>query len=140
MLRVNRSTYYKHFSSPESPRAKEDKLIKTYIRTLHGKYKILVKFQINLLNLSPAISRISLIENLIRTNQTEFGLATSLTSKSVLNGSIFASLSTFFPERLSLGFFPTILMPNSLMFHSDRRGFFQIPQGYKAKRLYFSSL
>lgn len=39
MLNVNRSTYYKHFSSPESARAKEDKLIKTYILTLYGKYK-----------------------------------------------------------------------------------------------------
>ena len=39
VLNVNRSTYYKHFSSPESARAKEDKLIKTYILTLHGRYK-----------------------------------------------------------------------------------------------------
>ena len=39
MLRVNHSTYYKHFYSPESARAKEDKLIKTYILTLHGRYK-----------------------------------------------------------------------------------------------------
>ena len=39
MLKVNRSTYYKHFSSTESDRAKKDKLIKTYILTLHGRYK-----------------------------------------------------------------------------------------------------
>ena len=39
MLNVNRSTYYKHFSSAESTRAKEDRQIKTYILTLHGKYK-----------------------------------------------------------------------------------------------------
>ena len=39
MLKVNRSTYYKHFSSPESARAKQDRIIKTYILTLHGKYK-----------------------------------------------------------------------------------------------------
>ena len=39
MLKVNRSTYYKHFSASESARAKEDKLIKTYILTLHGRYK-----------------------------------------------------------------------------------------------------
>ena len=79
MLRVNR--YYKHFSSPESPSAKEDKLIKTYILTLQGKYKILVKFQINLLNLSPAISRIYSIANSIRTNQTEFGLKAEETNR-----------------------------------------------------------
>ena len=39
MLRVNRSTYYKHFSFHESARAKEDRQIKTYILTLHGRYK-----------------------------------------------------------------------------------------------------
>ena len=39
MLNVNRSTYYKHFSSHESARAKEDRQVKTYILTLHGKYK-----------------------------------------------------------------------------------------------------
>ena len=39
VLKVNRSTYYKHFSSPESARAKQDRIIKTYILTLHGKYK-----------------------------------------------------------------------------------------------------
>lgn len=39
MLKVNRSTYYKHFSSPESARAQQDRIIKTYILTLHGKYK-----------------------------------------------------------------------------------------------------
>ena len=38
-MRVNRSTYYKHFSADESKRAKEDKLLKSYILTLHGKYK-----------------------------------------------------------------------------------------------------
>ena len=36
VLNVNRSIYYKHFSSPAA-RAKEDKLIKTYILTLHGR-------------------------------------------------------------------------------------------------------
>ena len=39
MLNVNRSTYYKHFSSAESARAKEDRQIKSYILTLHGRYK-----------------------------------------------------------------------------------------------------
>ena len=39
MLKVNRSTYYKHFSSSESARAKQDRIIKTYILTFHGKYK-----------------------------------------------------------------------------------------------------
>ncbi len=39
VLNVNRSTYYKHFSSTESNRSKEDKKIKSHILTLHGKYK-----------------------------------------------------------------------------------------------------
>ena len=39
VLNVNRSTYYKHFSSAESARAKEDRQIKSYILTLHGRYK-----------------------------------------------------------------------------------------------------
>ena len=39
VLRVNRSTYYKHFSVGESNRAKEDRLIKSHILTLHGKFK-----------------------------------------------------------------------------------------------------
>ena len=39
MLNVNRSTYYKHFSTPESVRVKEDKLIKVYLLILHGRYK-----------------------------------------------------------------------------------------------------
>ena len=39
VLKVNRSTYYKHFSSAESTRFKENKKIKSYILCLHGKYK-----------------------------------------------------------------------------------------------------
>ena len=39
VLRVNRSTYYKHFSAAESNRAKEDKILKSHIIVLHGKYK-----------------------------------------------------------------------------------------------------
>ena len=39
VIRVNRSTYCKHFSAGESNRAKEDKLIKSHILTLHGKFK-----------------------------------------------------------------------------------------------------
>jgi len=39
VLRVNRSTYYKHFSAVESNRAKEDKILKSNILVLHGKYK-----------------------------------------------------------------------------------------------------
>ena len=39
MLNVNRSTYYKHFSSHESACAKEDRQVKTYILTLRDRYK-----------------------------------------------------------------------------------------------------
>ena len=38
-MRVNRSTYYKHFSAVESNRAKEDNVLKSHILVLHGKYK-----------------------------------------------------------------------------------------------------
>ena len=81
---------------------------------------LLAKFQFNPLNPPPTILRISWIENSILTNLTKFGLATSLTSKSALNGVIFASLSTFFPEKLSLGNFATNPTLNSLSTLSGR--------------------
>ena len=109
MLNVNRSTYYKHFSSAESTRAKEDRQIKTYILTLHGKYKkrlgvnkltILLQREYGLKIGQTRVRRLFKDMNLPQifsrkvpnksVKSTSFGLVTSLTSKSVPNGTICA--------------------------------------------------
>ena len=79
---------------------------KVFLQTFYHT-PLLVKFLLNLLKPPPAISRTYSIANSILTNSTGFGLATSLTSNSAPNGTIFASSLTFFPEKLSLGNSPT---------------------------------
>ena len=89
VLRVNRSTYYKHFHSAPAPRSAQNQELASLILRIHSEHRSFFK---------TIYSRNSSKKHLIWS-----GSAILLISKPAGNGIIFASLWTYSLEKLSPG-------------------------------------